>query len=106
MDSKSSNAIDQNTFSWKNYFRPSPHNLQIWVQSIHGALVLVVGSSYLAGVSPEHLLWVMLAGYFLDQLSQFFGRVDADMQHMNISVEGKNISVTDVSNTTSVPQST
>jgi len=66
-------------FSYKNYFTPSPPNLERWVEGLHGLLILIVGTSWFAGVTNENvLLIVTLSGYGLDKLSRFFARAAKD----------------------------
>lgn len=73
-------------FSWKNYFRPTPGNLEKWVEAIHGGLIVVVGTSWAQGASTKTLLIMTLAGYALDKLSRFFGRVAKDMEEKEQNV--------------------
>lgn len=76
----------QLTFSWKNYLKPTPENLQMVVEGIHGALIVVIGTSWSQGASPKVLLWLALAGYALDKLSKFFAKISHDaMQVVEIS---------------------
>lgn len=65
-------------FSYRNYFRPTPVNIQRWVEGIQGALAIVIGSLWFQDVSKDTLLLMALGGYGLDKISKFFARVAHD----------------------------
>lgn len=64
-------------FSWRNYFSPTPQNLQYAVEILHGGVVLIATTTAIQG-NPYWSTIIMLGGYFLDKLSKFFGKVAKD----------------------------
>lgn len=70
--------MEKTTFSYKNYFRFTPENLQYWTEGMHGLVVTVATTSYVQGASSQMLFIIFLAGYILDKLSRFFAKVSND----------------------------
>lgn len=68
----------QTTFSYKNYFRPTPENLQYWTEGLHGIIVTIATTSYVQGASQQTLFIIFIVGYVLDKISKFFARVSHD----------------------------
>lgn len=66
------------TFSWKNYFRPTPDNLQYFATGIRGLFVVITSTSILMHAGEVINLACIATGYLLDELIKFFGRAAHD----------------------------
>jgi len=77
---------DKVTFSWSNYMRPTPKNLENFAASARRFVAGVAGASVLAEVNKWVPFGILLAGLFLDELKNFFAHVaEGDREVVSIS---------------------
>ena len=70
---------EKTTFSWKNYFKPTPDNLTYLASSLKGITIVIAGSAWASG-NPHIGMIVMVTGAVLDELAKFFAKVSQDMK--------------------------
>jgi hypothetical protein len=72
-------------FSWSNYLKPTPTNIQYFVEGIKGILGTVAVTTF---VMEDQTLsfWLLVSAGVLDYLSKFFARVANDYKEA-ITVE-------------------
>lgn len=80
------------TFSYRNYLKPTPKNLQMAVEAIQGACMVSIGTSWANGADPHTLLAISIFSYALGKMAKFFGRVADDQEQ--VQVTGKDLIVT------------
>jgi len=68
------------TFSWSNYFRPTPTNLQYFASVLRGLFVVVTGTSIVMEAGIYFNLGCLVTGYILDEMIKFFGRAAHDYE--------------------------
>ncbi len=66
------------TWSYKNYLKPTPDNIQYLVTALK-TILLAVSGTVLANGNPVMAFWIMVGGAVLDELSKFFARVAHDI---------------------------
>lgn len=72
-------------FHWSNYFKPTPINIQYFIEGIKGILGSIAVTSFV--LKDETLsFWMLIAAGALDYLSKFFARVANDYKE-SITVE-------------------
>jgi len=69
-------------FSWSSYFKPTPVNLQYWVEGIQGIIALIAADQYFAEHNKDVAFWLLVAAGSLDKLSKFFAKVAKDYQQV------------------------
>lgn len=74
-------------FSWKNYFNPTPKNLQFFATSLKGIVVGLAGGTWIAGSETWVTLTIAAVGLVLDELIKFFGHVNSEEEKRVISVK-------------------
>lgn len=74
------------TFHYKNYFRPTPKNIQQLLLSLK-AVVGAVAITTFATQSATVGFWILLGGALLDELAKFFGRVAEESDKEVVKVE-------------------
>lgn len=87
----------QPVFSWSNYLKPTPINLQYFAASIRGLFVLITGTSIVTEAGWKVSLACLVTGYLLDELTKFFARAADDYQHQVVVTE-----TTEVKQTTTI----
>lgn len=65
------------TFSWGNYFKPTPDNLQYFATVLKSLTLVGAGSAYVMG-NEKIGFFVLISGAVLDELSKFFAKVSHD----------------------------
>jgi hypothetical protein len=65
------------SFSYKNYFRPTPKNLQYFSEIIEGLCLTLATVSYVQN-NPGAAIALGIIGYFSNKAVKFFGRVIED----------------------------
>lgn len=73
------------SFSWKNYFKPTPVNLQYWVESAQALLATIAATQFFAHREDLTIYFLVAAGV-LDKLSKLFARAAKDYIEV-VSVE-------------------
>jgi hypothetical protein len=74
--------MGQPTFSWNNYFRPTPKNIQRIVSGVRKVFVVATGTSVITN-APDWVTLVILAiGAALEETSNFFGEVAHDAEQV------------------------
>jgi len=87
-------------FSWSAYFKPTPVNLQYWIEGIKGILVTIAATTFV--MNDEKLsFWLLVAAGVLDYLSKFFAKVANDYKE-SITVEFPTSMSEDVTVTTEI----
>lgn len=69
--------MNDTTFKWGNYLKPSPANLQYLSTAIKGILAVLAGTA-LASDHPYMATYILIGGAVLDELSKFFAKVNDD----------------------------
>ena len=70
------------TFSYKNYLKPSPDNLQYLASSLKAITLVIAGSAWANG-NPHVGMIVMIIGASLDEISKFFAKISHDLKEEN-----------------------
>jgi hypothetical protein len=73
-------------FSWRNYFRPTPDNLQYISVSMRSIIGSIAGTTLIMEANKWITFGILLSGFILDELIKFFGHVKDDAKRV-ISVE-------------------
>lgn len=73
-------------FSWQNYFRPTPENLQYISTSLRSIVGSIAGTTLIMEANKWITFGILLSGFILDELIKFFGHVKEDSKRV-ISVE-------------------
>lgn len=60
------------TFSWRNYFRPTPKNLENFASSARRIVAVIAGTTIIMESSRWVPFGILLAGAVLDELKNFF----------------------------------
>ncbi len=86
--------MDKVTFSWKNYAKPTPGNLEGLAGALRRLVAVLAGFSIFMEANKYIPLVIVLVGALLDELKNFFAKAKADYEeqiHINIpeSVEDK-----------------
>ena len=71
--------------SWGSYFRPTPVNIQYWVEGIKGILATIAATTFVMKDEKLTVYFLVSAGV-LDYLSKFFAKVANDYKEA-ITVE-------------------
>lgn len=82
-----------NKFSYKNYFRATPANLQRVTIAAKTIVMSVAGATFFTG-NEKYAAMILFAGAVLTEIANFFGHADEDYQKLNLQIEGKDITVT------------
>jgi hypothetical protein len=69
---------DKITFAWKNYFRPTPPNLEYFATKLRLIFSAVAGSTVLLESNRWVPFWIIVVGAVLDVLKDFFAKASAD----------------------------
>lgn len=74
------------TFSWKNYFRPTPKNLENFASSARRIVAVIAGTTIIMESSRWVPFGILLAGAILDELKNFFAHAaEGDQEVVSIS---------------------
>lgn len=68
------------TFSWSNYLKPTPSNVQYFALSIKGILAGVAGTAIWQEASKEWSLGMVIAILLVDEIAKFAGKVSAEIR--------------------------
>jgi hypothetical protein len=72
-------------FHWSNYFKPTPVNIQYFIEGIKGVLGTIAVTTFV--MKDEKLsFWLLVAAGVLDYLSKFFAKIANDYKEA-ITVE-------------------
>lgn len=74
-------------FSWSNYFRPTPTNLQRFATAMRAVIGGIAGTTLLMEADKYVTFGILLAGYLLDEMIKFFGQVNDEENKRVITVE-------------------
>ncbi len=66
------------TFSWRNYYRATPRNLLALAAAMRRLVAVVAGTSIVMEANMWVPLGILLAGFILDELKNFFATVVED----------------------------
>lgn len=80
----------QSTFSYKNYFRPTPEGLQRFFLGMKTIVMAGAGGVLISG-NPFWSTIILFFGAFLDELAKFFGHIAEDQE--KVTVTGDNLTV-------------
>lgn len=73
-------------FSYKNYFRPTPKNIQQLLLSLKAVVATAALTTY-AMASEKVGFFILLGGAALGELANFFGRVAEETESQVVKVE-------------------
>lgn len=65
------------SFSYKNYFKPSPENIQRLVLALKTIIIAAAGTTWANG-NPHYAAGILIAGAVLDEIAKFFAQVAED----------------------------
>ena len=85
------------TFSWRNYAKPTPRNLLAFAAAMRRFVTLIAGTTIVMELNMWVPLGVLGAGFFLDELKNFFATaVDDERTETSITnfPSGKQITIT------------
>lgn len=68
------------SFSWRNYTKPTPRNLEALAASLRRLVAIVAGTSLILEANEWVTLSILLLGAALDELKNFFSTVNKDYQ--------------------------
>lgn len=60
------------TFSWKNYAKPTPRNLEYIATSLRRIVAVIAGTTIVVDASHWVTFSIILTGALLDELKNFF----------------------------------
>ena len=86
-------------FSYKNYFKPTPRNIQYWSISLRTIVAGVAGSTILMEADKWIVLGILASGLILDELGKFAGHILEDMKEETIEIETTNTSTVKITHT-------
>lgn len=69
---------DKITFSWSNYFRPTPSNMEAGAAAIRRVINIIAGTSLIVEANHWVTFGIILLGAILDEMKNFFARVSDD----------------------------
>lgn len=75
------------SFSWKNYFRPTPSNLQYISVSLRTIIGGIGGTTLVMEADKWVTFSILLAGFLLDEVIKFFGHINEEESKRVVSVE-------------------
>lgn len=75
------------SFAWRNYFRPTPSNLQYISVSLRTIIGGIGGTTLVMEADKWVTFSILLAGFLLDEAIKFFGHVNQEEAKRVISVE-------------------
>lgn len=74
------------TFSWRNYMRPTPKNLEYIAAGARRIIAVVAGTTIIMESSRWVPFGILLAGAVLDELKNFFAHVaEGDREVVSVS---------------------
>lgn len=74
------------TFSWKNYFRPTPKNLEAFSAMVRRIISVIAGTTIIMESSRWVPFGILLAGAVMDELKNFFAHVaEGDREVVSVS---------------------
>ena len=79
-------STEKLTFSYRNYFAPTPKNLQYLMGSLKAILAAVTGTSVYNKADEAVVITLIVSGVVLDQFGNFFGHIVDDQNHMTLDI--------------------
>lgn len=74
------------SFSWRNYTRPTPRNLEYIATSARRIIAVIAGTTIIMESSRWVPFCILLAGAILDEMKNFFAHVaEGDKEVVSIS---------------------
>jgi len=74
------------TFSWSNYMRPTPKNLEYIAASARRIIAVIAGTTIIMDSNRWVPFGILLAGAVLDELKNFFAHVaEGDREVVSVS---------------------
>ena len=73
-------------FSYRNYFKPTPENLQYISMSLRSIIGAIAGTTLMMEANKFVTGSILVSGFILDELIKFFGHVSEESKRV-ISVE-------------------
>lgn len=68
------------TFSWSNYARPTPRNLEYVATSLRRIIAVIAGTTLVVDANHWVTFSIILGGAILDELKNFFAHAAEGMQ--------------------------
>jgi len=68
------------TFSWSNYTRPTPRNLEYIATSLRRIIAVIAGTTLVVDANHWVTFSILLGGALLDELKNFFAHAAEGMQ--------------------------
>lgn len=74
------------SFSWKNYTRPTPRNLEYAATSLRRIIAVIAGTTLLVDANHWVSFGIILGGAVLDELKNFFAHAaEGDQDTVTVS---------------------
>lgn len=74
------------SFSWKNYTRPTPRNLEYIATSLRRLIAVVAGTTLVVDSNHWITFGIILGGAILDELKNFFAHAaEGDQEEVTVT---------------------
>lgn len=74
--------MEKVTFSWANYTKPTPQNLELLATSLRRIIAAVAGATLVMEANKWIPFTILLIGVMLDELKNFFARASQDYEEV------------------------
>lgn len=76
---------EQITFHWKNFFRPTPKNLEVIATGLRRILAVVAGTTIVLEANEWVTLGVIVLGAILDEMKNFFAYAGGQQEQVVVT---------------------
>lgn len=76
--------MEKVTWSWSNYLKTSPDNIQYLALSIKAIIAGIGGTTLLMEADKWVTFWILLAGLILDEVAKFAGKAANDQHQISV----------------------
>lgn len=76
--------MEKVTWSWSNYLKTSPDNIQYLALSIKAIIAGIGGTTLLMEADKWVTFWILLAGLILDEVAKFAGKAAHDQHQISV----------------------
>lgn len=93
------------SFSWKNYTRPTPRNLEYVATSLRRIIAVIAGSTLIADANHWVTFSIILGGAVLDELKNFFAHAaEGDQDTVSVTFPSTMADQVEVTQETKEPE--
>lgn len=75
------------TFQWRNYTKPTPHNLKMFMEFWKGLIVVISSLTIFENANQWVSITIIVIGYALDRLAKFFAHVEEEQAKESVTIE-------------------